>query len=78
MISIMIEGVNQLLYFLFPTIIGAAIYRDYKYNMHQIFYSYPFTKTNYLLGKFLCIFNHIYYQFAYRFRDVRSDFIAVC
>ncbi|HLS29563.1 MAG TPA: hypothetical protein VK021_01760, partial [Flavobacteriaceae bacterium] len=56
MISVMIEGVNQLLYFLFPTIIGAAIYRDYKYNMHQIFYSYPFTKTNYLLGKFLSAF----------------------
>lgn len=56
MISMLIEGANRLLYFLFPTIIGAAIYRDYKYNMHQIFYSYPFTKTNYLLGKFLSAF----------------------
>lgn len=56
-ISILIEGANNLLYFLFPTIIGASIYRDYKYNMHQIFYSYPFTKINYLLGKFLSAFS---------------------
>lgn len=56
-ISMLIEGANNLLYFLFPTIIGASIYRDYKYNMHQIFYSYPFTKTNYLLGKFLSAFS---------------------
>lgn len=52
MISGMIEGTNQLLYFLFPTIIGAGIYRDFKYNAHQIFFSYPFTKTSYLMGKF--------------------------
>lgn len=56
MINLLIEGVNRLLYFLFPTIIGASIYKDYKHNMHQIFYSYPFTKTNYLLGKFLSSF----------------------
>lgn len=48
----LIEGTNQLLYFLFPTIIGAGIYKDYKYNAHQIFYSYPFSKLSYLAGKF--------------------------
>src|SRR5699024_2688187 len=52
MISVLLEGVNQLFYFLFPTIIGAGIYRDFKYNAHQIFFSYPFTKTSYLMGKF--------------------------
>src|SRR5699024_6112078 len=46
-------GFSNLLYFLFPTIIGAAIYRDYKYNTHHILYAYPFSKTSYLLGKFL-------------------------
>lgn len=55
-ISSLIEGANQLLYFLFPTIIGAGIYKDYKYNAHQIFYSYPFTKGSYLAGKFLSAF----------------------
>lgn len=52
MIAALIEGTNQLLYFLFPTIIGAGIYRDFKYNAHHIFFSYPFTKTSYLMGKF--------------------------
>ncbi|MEZ7506787.1 M1 family aminopeptidase [Flavobacterium sp. Arc2] len=40
-------------YFLLPSIIGASVYRDFKYNMHTILFSYPFTKTDYLLGKFL-------------------------
>lgn len=40
-------------YFLLPSIIGASVYRDFKYNMHTILFSYPFTKMDYLLGKFL-------------------------
>src|SRR5699024_562386 len=56
MISALLEGLNRLLYFLFPTIIVAAIYKDYKYRIYQIFYSYPFTKSSYLLGKFLSAF----------------------
>lgn len=51
-----LTGLNQILYFLFPTIIGAGIYRDFKYEAHHILYSYPFTKTDYLLGKFLSAF----------------------
>jgi ABC-2 type transport system permease protein len=43
-------------YFLLPSIIGASVYRDFKYNMHTILFSYPFTKTDYLLGKFLSSF----------------------
>ena len=52
-------GVNGLLnaltvfiFFLFPSIIGVSIYRDYKSEMHTILYSYPFTKSNYLFAKF--------------------------
>lgn len=41
-----------LMIFLFPSIIGVAVYRDYKSEMHTILYSYPFTKTNYLFAKF--------------------------
>ena len=51
-----IEQINKLLYFLFPSIIGASIYRDYKYDVHHLLYSYSFTKTSYLLGKFLSAF----------------------
>ncbi|WP_367890027.1 ABC transporter permease [Polaribacter batillariae] len=45
-----------LLFFLFPSIIGVAVYRDYKSNMHSILYSYPFSKFNYLSAKFLSAF----------------------
>jgi ABC-2 type transport system permease protein len=48
-----INGLSVLTYFLLPSIIGASIYRDFKYNMHTILFSYPFTKIDYLLGKFL-------------------------
>ncbi|WP_159948182.1 ABC transporter permease/M1 family aminopeptidase [Polaribacter septentrionalilitoris] len=41
------------IFFLFPSIIGVSIYRDYKSEMHTILYSYPFTKANYLFAKFL-------------------------
>ncbi|GAA4975498.1 M1 family aminopeptidase [Algibacter aquimarinus] len=41
------------LLFLFPSIIGVSIHRDYKSEMHTILYSYPFTKANYLFAKFL-------------------------
>ena len=40
------------IFFLFPSIIGVSIYRDYKSEMHTILYSYPFTKSNYLFAKF--------------------------
>lgn len=56
MISILIEGTTRFLYFFFPTIIGAGIYRDFKYKAHHIFFSYPFTKTSYLMGKFWSAF----------------------
>ena len=44
---------NKLLLFLLPTILGNAIYRDYKSNVHSILYTYPFSKADYLFGKFL-------------------------
>lgn len=51
-----INGLNVFIYFLLPSIIGASVYRDFKYNMHSILFSYPFTKRDYLLGKFLSSF----------------------
>lgn len=47
------NGLTVLIFFLFPSIIGVTIYRDFKSEMHTILYSYPFTKTNYLFAKFL-------------------------
>lgn len=48
----MINGLSIFIYFLLPTIIGASVYRDFKYNTHTILFSYPFTKISYLAGKF--------------------------
>ncbi|WP_438961620.1 M1 family aminopeptidase [Nonlabens sp.] len=41
-----------LLYFLLPTLVGGTLQRDYRNNMHNVLYSYPMTKTSYLLAKF--------------------------
>lgn len=48
----LLNGLTIFIFFLFPSIIGASIYRDYKSEMHTILYSYPFTKANYLFAKF--------------------------
>ncbi len=52
----MLNGLTVFIYFLLPSIIGASVYRDFKYNMHSILFSYPFTKADYLLGKFFSSF----------------------
>jgi len=46
-------GLTSMSIFLFPSIIGVSIYRDYKTNMHTILYSYPFSKASFLFAKFL-------------------------
>ncbi|WP_458626815.1 M1 family aminopeptidase [Winogradskyella sp. PC D3.3] len=46
------NGLTIFIFFLFPSIIGASINRDFKSEMHSILYSYPFTKANYLFAKF--------------------------
>ncbi len=52
-VNSLINGFSQLLNFIIPTVIGATVYRDYKYNVHSVLYSYPFSKLDYLAGKFL-------------------------
>ena len=51
-----LNGLSIFIYFLLPSIIGASVYRDFKHNMHSILFSYPFTKWDYLMGKFLSSF----------------------
>ncbi|WP_449403964.1 M1 family aminopeptidase [Flavobacterium aurantiibacter] len=48
-----INGLSTFIYFLLPGIIGTVIYRDYRYNVHPVMYSYPFEKPAYFFGKFL-------------------------
>lgn len=52
----MLNGLSVFIYFLLPSIIGASVYRDFKYNMHSILFSYPFTKWDYLMSKFFSSF----------------------
>ncbi|WP_142785646.1 ABC transporter permease/M1 family aminopeptidase [Changchengzhania lutea] len=47
-----LNSLTVFIFFLFPSIIGMSIYRDFKSDMHTILYSYPFTKVNYLFAKF--------------------------
>ena len=46
-------ALTTLIIFLYPSVIGVGIYRDYKSKAHYILYSYPFTKFQYLFAKFL-------------------------
>lgn len=48
----LLNGLTVFIFFLFPSIIGVSIHRDFKSEMHTILYSYPFTKANYLFAKF--------------------------
>ena len=39
--------------FLIAALIGGTIYKDFRYDMHSLLFSYPFKKGPYLLGKFV-------------------------
>ena len=55
--AIAINGLlNELtlfIYFLLPSIVGGTIFKDFKYEMYPITFSYPFRKWEYLFAKFL-------------------------
>ena len=47
---------NKLLIVLLPIIVGASIYKDYKYRVHSILFSYAIDKNSYLMARFLASF----------------------
>lgn len=55
-INFMLQYFTKIFMFLLPAVIGASMYKDYKYQMHSIIYTFPIDKRNYLLGKFLSAF----------------------
>lgn len=55
-ISGLLAFMALLVYFLLPSIIGSAIYKDYKHEMYQVLFAYPFGKFSYLFGKFFSSF----------------------
>lgn len=52
----LISFINQLVLFMVSAIAGTAIHRDYKSRMYAFLFSYPFSKTEYLLTKFSSAF----------------------
>ncbi|MET2984552.1 ABC transporter permease/M1 family aminopeptidase [Aureibaculum conchae] len=56
-INSLLQFFNKFFMFLLPAIIGTTIYRDYKSRIHNILYSFPIRKRNYLFGKFLSGFS---------------------
>jgi ABC-2 type transport system permease protein len=44
---------NVFIFFLLPALMGGTIYKDFKHEMHSVLFSYPFSKSSYLLGKFI-------------------------
>lgn len=47
---------TKLALFIIPSIVGNALFRDFKSNAHHILFSYPINKSGYLSGKFLSSF----------------------
>src|SRR5690606_38356872 len=43
--------------FISPGVMGATVYRDFRYNRPTLLYAYPFNKFPYLIGKFLSGFS---------------------
>ncbi len=48
-----INGFSILAFFLIPSIVGGTLSKDYSTNTSHVLYSYPFTKRDYLLAKYL-------------------------
>jgi len=49
----LVSAMSLFIYFLLPIIVGSSVYRDFRYNMHTVLFSYPFSKLDYIAGKFL-------------------------
>ncbi len=47
-----IGSFSSIAFFLLPSIVGATVQKDFKSNMFQLLYSFPFNKRDYIFGKF--------------------------
>ncbi|TDS07539.1 ABC transporter permease/M1 family aminopeptidase [Sphingobacterium paludis] len=52
-VSGMLNALSIFVYFVLPTIVGGSIYRDFRYNVHHVLFSYSLDKASYLSAKFL-------------------------
>jgi len=47
---------TMVFYFVLPAVMGLSLFRDYSSRVHEVMYSFPVKKKDYLLGKFLSSF----------------------
>jgi len=48
-----ISELSILVYLLIPSLVGGTIQRDFSNNMHNVLYSYPLSRVQYIIAKFL-------------------------
>ncbi|WP_299052336.1 M1 family aminopeptidase [uncultured Polaribacter sp.] len=84
-VSSLFNALTIFIFFLFPSIVGVSVFRDFKSEMHTILYSYPFTKANYLFAKFfssIVVVSIIVFSIAlgmiigFRFPGTNSDIVG--
>lgn len=51
-----IQYLNKLMIVLLPAIVGSGLYKDYKYRVHSILFTFPVRKIDYLLSRFCASF----------------------
>ncbi len=52
-LAYLMGSLSAFAFFLLPSIVGATVQKDFKSNMYQLLYSFPFKKADYIFGKFL-------------------------
>ncbi len=55
-VNYVLQYFGKFFLFLLPAIIGTTVYKDFKDRFHNILYSFPIKKSDYLFGKFLSAF----------------------
>ncbi len=52
-LTLFIGSFTSIAFFLLPSIVGATVQKDFKSDAYHLLYSFPFSKRDYILGKFL-------------------------
>ncbi|MEL6194538.1 MAG: M1 family aminopeptidase, partial [Bacteroidota bacterium] len=56
-INVASQYLTKLLVVLLPILVGGSIYKDYRFRVHSLLYSFPVDKVAYLVARFLASFS---------------------
>lgn len=56
-VNVASQYLTKLLVILLPILVGGSIYKDYRFRVHSLLYSFPVDKVAYLLARFLASFS---------------------